>query len=178
MSLKVQSLGAVASAANGITCSTTTNATPIVATFNANHGLKNGDRVVISGITGNTGANGEWEVESTGTNTFKLLGSVGNGAHGGTAVVAVLADRTPFMKGHSAAAIIGDTPGGAVLVGTVLIESSDDNTTFADAKSAGQVAIPAATAGIHYMLEVVLKKYMRLRASAWTSGGANSQLLA
>lgn len=178
MSIKVQSLGAVAAAANGITCSTTTNATPIVATFGANHGLKNGDRIVLSGITGNTGANGEWEIESTGANTFKLLGSVGNGAHGGTAVVAVLADRTPFMKGHAAMAIVGDTPGGAVLVGTVLIESSDDNSTFADAKGTGQVAIPAATAGIHYALEVALKKYMRFRASAYTSGGACAQLMA
>jgi hypothetical protein len=177
MSNKVLGLGSVAAAANGITCSTSTNATPIVATFGAGHGLKNGDRVAISGITGNTAANGEWTLNFTAATTAQLLGSAGNGAHGGTAVVSVICDTTPHMKGHACCAVIGNTPGAAVFVGTLLIEGSADNTTFATALPGGSEAIPAATAGIGISKEVVLSKYMRLRCSAYTSGAANAQLI-
>jgi hypothetical protein len=57
-----------------------TNATPIVITANA-HGLANGDEVYISGVGGNTAANGTWIVANQTTNTFELTGSVGNGAY-------------------------------------------------------------------------------------------------
>lgn len=177
MTLKVQSLGNVASAAAGILVTGGTNATPIVATITAGHGLKNGDRIVISGVTGLTAMNGEWELEFTAATTAKLLGSVGNGTYGGTAAVAVLCDRTPFLPRYSVAAHIGNTPGAAVFVGTLLIEGSGDNSTFATALFTGQEAIPAATAGIGMIREVMLAKYMRLRASAYTSGAANCVLM-
>lgn len=182
MSIKVRSLGSITSAANGITCSSSTNATPIVLTVGTGHGLKPGapgigDRITVSGITGNTNANGDFTVSAVTATTATLFGSVGNGAHGGTAVVAALMDQTPHMKAHSAQALIGNTSGQAVLVGTVLVESSDDNTTFADAIATG-IAVPAATAGINVSFEVTLKKYMRFRCSAYTSGGANCQIAA
>jgi len=176
--MKTRGIGAVAAAANGITCSSTTNATPIVATLGANHGLKNGDRISISGITGNTAANGQWTVSSVGATSATLDGSSGNGVHAGTAAVSVLCDQTPFMPRHSAVAAIGTTPGGAVLVGTVLVEGSDDDASFASALASGLIAIPAVTAGLGVALEVKLQRYMRLRASAFTSGGAQASLLA
>lgn len=180
MSLKSMSLGNVGSAAAGILITSGTNATPIVATITAGHRLKTGDRIRIQGVTGLTGMNGDWEVERVTDTTYKLLGSVGNGAFGGTAIVAVLCDETPFMPRHSAVAVIGNTPGAAVFVGTLLIEGGVDDTlvTFADALAPGSVPIPAATAGIGISVEVPLQKYMRLRASAFTSGAANAQLLA
>jgi len=178
MSLKQQSLGNVGAVAAGILITSGTNAIPIVATITAGHRLKNGDRIVITGVTGLTGMNGEWEIERVTDTTYKLLGSVGNGAFGGTAVVAVLCDKTPFMPRHSAVGVIGNTPGAAVFVGTALFEGSDDNSSFADALAPGSVAIPAASAGIGITVEIPLKKYMRFRASAFTSGAANAQLLA
>ena len=62
-----------------------TNATPISITCTA-HGYSTGDTVVITGVGGNTNANGTWEITSTGANTFTLDGSAGNAAYtsGGT----------------------------------------------------------------------------------------------
>jgi hypothetical protein len=168
MSLKALSLGIVTAAANGIVVSGATNATPIVVTLNANHGLKNSDRIAVSAVLGNTGANGEWPLASVGATTATLVGSAGNGAYTSGGTVAVICDTTPHMKGHSCSALIG---GG--LTGTALIEGSDDNVTFADIKA---IALPAnPVPGTTF--EVQLKKYMRLRCSAFTSGVANAVLL-
>jgi hypothetical protein len=57
-----------------------TNASPIVITANS-HGLSNGDEVYVTGVLGNTGANGTWIVANATTNTFELQGSAGNGAY-------------------------------------------------------------------------------------------------
>jgi hypothetical protein len=57
-----------------------TNATPIVITNNG-HNLQNGDLVEITGVVGNTAANGIRTVANRTTNTFELSGSVGNGAY-------------------------------------------------------------------------------------------------
>jgi hypothetical protein len=67
--------------------SAASNATPIVITSNS-HGFSNGDLVVITGVGGNTNANGVWVVANQSTNTFELTGSAGNGAYtsGGFAV--------------------------------------------------------------------------------------------
>ena len=61
------------------------NASPVEIT-SANHGLSSGTRVTISGVLGNTGANGTFVVTVTGANTFTLGGSMGTGAYtsGGT----------------------------------------------------------------------------------------------
>jgi hypothetical protein len=62
-----------------------TNASPIVIT-SASHGLSNGMYVVVSGILGNTAANGVFKIQNVATNTLELVGSTGNGAYssGGT----------------------------------------------------------------------------------------------
>lgn len=62
-----------------------TNASPIEIT-SAGHGLQTGNIVKITGVTGNTAANGTFVVTRTGANTFTLDGSTGNGAYvdGGT----------------------------------------------------------------------------------------------
>lgn len=64
----------------GRTITGATNATPIEITL-AGHGYANGTTVYISGVGGNTAANGKWIITSTGANTFTLDGSVGNGAY-------------------------------------------------------------------------------------------------
>lgn len=63
-----------------------TNATPIVVTATA-HGFSNGDTVVISGVGGNTAANGRFKIANVATNTFELTNYstganvAGNGAY-------------------------------------------------------------------------------------------------
>lgn len=64
-----------------------TNATPIVITTSAPHGLDGVNQpVTIASVGGNTAANGDWEVTVLTSDTFSLNGSVGNGAYtsGGT----------------------------------------------------------------------------------------------
>lgn len=195
MSLKVRSLGTCASAARGILITSGTNAAPIVATVTAGHRLKDGDRIGIVGVTTLTKMNGDWTVKRASDTTYNLVGSSGNGAFGGTAVVAVLCDTTPFQARHSAFVNLGNTPGAAVFVGTVVIEGADqrkdDNTEFGytdstgtytagfqSALMSGEVAIPAATAGIGLGLEVSLSRYMTMRCSAYTSGSVSGQIVA
>lgn len=174
--LKTQGLGSMASAVAGILITSGTNATPIVATITAGHGLKNNDRIVISGVTGLTAMNGEWSLDSVGATSGTLRGSSGNGAFGGTAAVAVICDTTPFMKGHDAVGFVNGLGVGVAtaFVATVLIESSDDNSTFADASASGQAAIGAQTTMMTFAQPIILKKYMRFRCSAYTSGSARA----
>lgn len=56
------------------------NASPVAITC-AGHGLTTGQRVIITGVQGNEGANGTWPVTVTGTNTFTLNGSSGTGTY-------------------------------------------------------------------------------------------------
>ena len=62
-----------------------TNSSPIVIT-SAGHHLANGHQVSITGVNGNTAANGLFTVANVTANTFELVGSVGNGTYtsGGT----------------------------------------------------------------------------------------------
>lgn len=192
MGIKFRSLGTVSAAARGIVMSGGTNATPIVATVTAAHRLKNGDRVGIAGVTTLTAMNGDWSLSSVGATAATLDGSAGNGAYGGTAVVAALMDKTPHMAKHSAVLTIGQASG-AVFVGTAVVEYADSvdatqfyytnssgvaTAGFADALMSGEIAIPAATAGQVIQVEVMLRRYMTFRASSYTSGVASAGLIA
>ena len=57
-----------------------TNASPIVIT-SSGHGLTTGTRVTITGVAGNTAANGTFTVTRVNANTFSLDGSTGNGSY-------------------------------------------------------------------------------------------------
>jgi hypothetical protein len=61
------------------------NASPIVLTVTS-HGYATGDWVYVKDVLGNTAANGQFQIEKVDDNSFKLLGSTGNGAYtsGGT----------------------------------------------------------------------------------------------
>ncbi|MCM2356284.1 MAG: hypothetical protein NDI68_06295, partial [Arenimonas sp.] len=156
-------------------------------------GLKNGDRIAIAGVTGNTGANGIWTVASVGATSLTLLGSVGNGTHGGTVRVGVVMDATPHMQRHSLGARVWGNG-----VATLVVENYGSYTDFAagvnaDATLRGTVApslspstgtntngnatttaasttitLTAANAGLPF--EVRPSLIMRAVLSAWTSG--------
>jgi hypothetical protein len=78
-----------------------TNATPIVMTTSAAHGLDNGMPVFIAGVGGNTNANGSYFAKRLTSTTFELYtdsglttGRAGNGAYtsGGTTIAATPGD--------------------------------------------------------------------------------------
>lgn len=194
MTIKTTSLGRAAAAAALLTISAATNATPIVITLNANHGLKDTDRLAIAGVTGLTAMNGEFSLKFTGQNTAQLLGSSGNGAFGGTPRVAVINDMTPNMAKHSNALNIGGT-----LVGTLDIEAYDIYADFAagtnasgtatapalsgsvGTNTAGSGAAPAKTTIVNpdagMVFEVKMPRYLRAVITAFTSGSANVDVM-
>lgn len=57
-----------------------TNASPIVVTTTANHGITTGQPVVISGVVGNTNANGTFVATYLSNTTFSVP-AAGNGAY-------------------------------------------------------------------------------------------------
>jgi Ca2+-binding RTX toxin-like protein len=58
------------------------NTGPIIIT-SAGHHLANGRQITITGVTGNTAANGNFTVANVTADTFELLGSNGNGTYTG-----------------------------------------------------------------------------------------------
>jgi hypothetical protein len=60
-----------------------TNTAPVVCTTSTAHGLATGDQVTVTGVNGNTNANGHWFVRVLSATQFALAGSVGNGSFGG-----------------------------------------------------------------------------------------------
>ncbi len=203
MAINAVSIGSAGSAVGMHLITGGTNATPIVATFAANSGLKTGDRVLITGITGLTAMNGEWELEYVTATTFKLLGSVGNGTYGGTPLCFLAFTKTPLMKGHSALLALGGN-----CVGTMLIQAFNDpesaaalsnasggftpapvvssafsfvtnvNATSASTATPATSSIVMAATAEGTPFEVVLSKYMRFSLSAYTSGTHNGVLTA
>lgn len=55
----------------------------ILVITSAGHGLKTGEEVRISGVLGNSAANGVFKVSVLTADTFSLIGAVGNGTYGG-----------------------------------------------------------------------------------------------
>ena len=76
-----------------------TNATPIVISVAGTWAV--GDSVYVSGVTGNTAANGFWRVSAIGAGTITLLNSEGNGAwvSGGTVQQRLKADPRSTVLG-------------------------------------------------------------------------------
>jgi hypothetical protein len=58
-----------------------TNASPIVITTSAAHGLATGAIATIAGVKGTTSANGSWTITVVDATHFSLNGSTGNGAY-------------------------------------------------------------------------------------------------
>jgi hypothetical protein len=82
-----------------------TNASPIVITTSAAHGLETGDIVQIASVAGNTAANGQWVIAVASSTTFSLVNSAGNAAYTSGGTVAhlgyswnSLADDTVFAS--------------------------------------------------------------------------------
>lgn len=74
------------------------NASPIVITI-ASHGYVTNDQVTITGVLGNTAANGSWFITVINANTFSLNGATGNGAYtsGGSCELRRVGSRCALM---------------------------------------------------------------------------------
>lgn len=120
-----------------------TNATPISITCTS-HGYSTGDTVVITGVGGNTNANGTWEITVTGTNTFTLNDSSGNGtSSGGTAR---LRNNTRVMLTTAVTQNIASTgPGRAAWTASANVTAtfSTSGETFKEHSSSDSIAIAA-----------------------------------
>lgn len=84
-----------------------TNATPIVVTTASPHNLQTGDKVTVSGVVGNTAANGDFSATKIGANSFSLDGSSGNGAYasgGATHLSGLYLLSLPVLPGSGYAA--------------------------------------------------------------------------
>lgn len=92
-----------------------TNANPIVITC-TNHGYSTGDIVFISGVAGNTNANGEYTITKVNANSFQLNGRSGNAAY--TANTGVV---YPLKKSPNGTII----PAGSGINGRILIQIVD-----------------------------------------------------
>lgn len=64
-----------------ITVSGATNATPIVLTVPSGHGIAVDDYVFVTGVGGNTAANGTFRISVSGSTTVTLEDSAGNAAY-------------------------------------------------------------------------------------------------
>jgi hypothetical protein len=84
-----------------------TNAAPIVITSN-NHGLRTGNQVQITGVLGNTAANGNFVVTRVDANRFALNGSTGNGAYTGGGTWSQIIGAHPGGQGSSNFSIVAD----------------------------------------------------------------------
>lgn len=75
-----------------------TNTSPIVITI-VEHGFETGDEAAISGVLGNTVANGNWSIVVLNADTFSLTSSTGNGAYtsGGTCVIRRVGSRCSLI---------------------------------------------------------------------------------
>lgn len=83
------------------TITNATNATPIVVT-STGHKFVSSDTVTISGVQGNTAANGTFTITKIDDDTFSLDGSVGNGTYssGGIALLTPVNDNNLVNLGY------------------------------------------------------------------------------
>jgi hypothetical protein len=113
---------------------------PIVITA-AGHGYVTGDIVAISGVAGNTAANGSWVIRVLSPDTFSLTGSRGNAAYAGGGVVD--GPRHPPARPITAAV---NNPGGVrvTVAGHGLIEGDRVSVTGLPG-----IAAPGNSAAVH-----------------------------
>ena len=85
-----------------------TNASPIVITTTAAHGLSTNDRVRISGVQGNLGANAIFTITRIDDFSFSLQGGVGTGTYGGGGVVEEIQGINRIGLGITSLGLVAD----------------------------------------------------------------------
>lgn len=83
----VANAGGAVSGISNLAITAATNASPIVLTTSSAHGLSSGDTAIVSGVLGNSNANGTWTVTVVDSTHLSLNNSVGNSAYTGGGVL-------------------------------------------------------------------------------------------
>lgn len=152
-----------------VSITSASNATPIVINTSAPHGLATGAIVTIIGVTGNTAANGTWPIVVTGSSTFQLVGSAGNGASAvsGTVFVPTSFSTLTWDESQSLWRFVVNTNGDGTTLGAS--QNVKVNNFFID----GYLALgsPTASAGI---IRLPNNQYID---GYNTSNGGNVQLI-
>jgi hypothetical protein len=116
-----------------------TNATPIVITTSVPHGQITGNAVTISGVLGNTAANGGWTITFITATTFSLNGSVGNGSYLGGGTVTTITDDVSFITKATGTFLEGE------IVVLMSAANSDTITVKHNAAGADNIFLDGAT---------------------------------
>ncbi len=94
------SVSGITATANSLTVSGASNSSPITLTVNSTSGLHNGDTVMVSGVVGNTAANGTWTITVDNGTQIDLQGSTGNGAYTSGGVVAGSGNGVAYIEAN------------------------------------------------------------------------------
>jgi len=123
-----------------LTVTGASNASPIVITTSAAHGLTTGDYVTVASVGGNTAANTSAKVVALTATTFQLFGTTGNAAYTSGGTVAQWFRIQPNSN----------RPGTNGMVRTVKVQHSASNATnstfsmlFLQAPTSGSNPVPA-----------------------------------
>ncbi len=127
--------------AGGLAVTGATNTSPIGITTGYDHYLTTGDKVYITGVAGNTNANGYAAVTVTGPRTFTLDGTAGNGGYAGGGAVAVLVNdvNTRLFAGADQDSRAGNIVSGrnrTFVIGKRAAEKASDNRWYSRALQA------------------------------------------
>lgn len=161
-----------------VNISSSTNATPIVITTSAVHGLVAGDYVTIVNHTTNTNANGVWKVGTVGsTTTFQILNmdgtnTTGNGigAATGTAQKAnncVVKLASPVTQNIALCGGLGQKP---AWTASTNVTCTQNTTAYKEGYSSASIALGAAfTTGkaAYYTLPATLNLSSYQQVSFW-----------
>lgn len=158
--------GDAANVSNNLTrsLSDATNASPIVCETTVSHLYADGDTVVVSGVVGNTAANGTWVIVVTDATHFQLVGSTGNGAYvsGGTVVDTALTPQFTIPSD-------GDVFNAAAF--NVAFEALADRTQFLAQGMRMKHVRVTATGSLQLPDNCAPFVYMRSRGSGGGGGG-------
>lgn len=168
-----------------VSISSSTNATPIVITTSAAHGLVTGDYVAIASHTTNTNANGVWKVGTvpTGT-TFQILqmdgsNTTGNGVGGATGNIrnvdaAIVKLASPLTQNIALCGGLGQKP---AWVASTNVTVTQNTTTWKEGYSSASVApLAAFTTGkaAYYTLPATLNLSSYQQVSFWINQTAGT----
>lgn len=160
------------------TITSSTNATPIVVTTTASHGLVTGDYVMITGHTVNTNANGVWRVGTTPTGTtFQILqidgtNTTGNGVGGATGNFTnvnnvMVKTASPLVQNIALCGGLGQKP---VWTASTNVTTTVETSSFKEGNSCASITMSAAfTTGkaAYYTLPATLDLSGYQQVSFW-----------
>ena len=167
-----------------VNISSSTNATPIVITTSAVHGLVAGDYVSITGHNTNTNANGVWKVGTVGsTTTFQILqmdgtNTTGNGVgSGGTyrkATNCIVKLASPVTQNIALCGGLGQKP---AWTASANVTCTQNTTSYKEGYSSAQIAIGAGfTTGLaaYYTLPAALNLSTYQQVTFWVQQTAGT----